>query len=308
MKPITLLVSLTERWLVGSSRISTFDLKCMARAMATPCRWPPESSPTSASGERRCRSTSAIAWTLSSRMRFWSSMPKPPIAKLQRLAADEQVAGDRHGRDHGIVLVDRLDAEVHRVARACGCATGLPSIRISPSSGSVDAGQDLDQRRLAGAVVADQADRLAAADVEADALQRVDARIPFMQVADSMIGVGHAQVSTLIAGALAQPGIGDDGEDGQEADGELEPVGVDLAEHQAVVDDADQERADDARRSTVPMPPASDVPPITAAATACSSSPSPIEGSGEPSRSTWISAGEAGQHRAEHEADDLHAR
>ena len=37
-------VSLTERWLVGSSRISTLDLKCMARAMATPCRWPPESS------------------------------------------------------------------------------------------------------------------------------------------------------------------------------------------------------------------------------------------------------------------------
>ena len=40
--------------------------------------------------------------------------------------------------------------------------------------------------------------------------------------------------------------------------------------------------------STVPMPPASEAPPITAAATACSSSPSPIDGSGEPSRSTWI--------------------
>ena len=40
--------------------------------------------------------------------------------------------------------------------------------------------------------------------------------------------------------------------------------------------------------NTVPMPPASEAPPITAAATACSSSPSPIEGSGEPSRSTWI--------------------
>ena len=40
---------------------------------------------------------------------------------------------------------------------------------------------------------------------------------------------------------------------------------------------------------TVPMPPVSAVPPITAAATACSSMPSPIEGSGELRRSTWIS-------------------
>ena len=35
---------------------------------------------------------------------------------------------------------------------------------------------------------------------------------------------------------------------------------------------------------TVPIPPVRAVPPITAAATACSSSPSPIDGSGEPSR------------------------
>src|ERR1700731_4422304 len=39
---------------------------------------------------------------------------------------------------------------------------------------------------------------------------------------------------------------------------------------------------------TVPIPPVRAVPPITAAATACSSSPSPIDGSGEPSRKTWI--------------------
>ena len=37
------------------------------------------------------------------------------------------------------------------------------------------AGQDLDQRRLAGAVVADEADDLALVDVEIDAAQRVDA-------------------------------------------------------------------------------------------------------------------------------------
>src|SRR5665213_1630459 len=39
-KLMTLLVSLTDRWFVGPSRISSRDLKCMARAIATPCRWP----------------------------------------------------------------------------------------------------------------------------------------------------------------------------------------------------------------------------------------------------------------------------
>ena len=57
----------------------------------------------------------------------------------------------------------------------------------------VHAGEDLDQRRFAGAVVADEPERLAALDVEADALQRMDAGIPFVQIAAlEMIGVGHA--------------------------------------------------------------------------------------------------------------------
>ena len=44
------------------------------------------------------------------------------------------------------------------------------------AAGRLDhAGEDLDQRRLAGAVVADQPDDLAAVDVQADAAERVDA-------------------------------------------------------------------------------------------------------------------------------------
>jgi hypothetical protein len=45
----------------------------------------------------------------------------------------------------------------------------------------VRAGQDLDQRRLAGAVVADEADGLAGMDGEVDILQRVHAAVPFLQ-------------------------------------------------------------------------------------------------------------------------------
>src|SRR6266478_1150836 len=44
---------------------------------------------------------------------------------------------------------------------------------------------------------------------------------------------------------LSQPGIGDDGQYGQPADGKFEPVGVDTRQHQTVVDDTDEQRADD---------------------------------------------------------------
>src|SRR5260370_15969816 len=40
-----------------------------------------------------------------------------------------------------------------------------------------------------------------------------------------------------------QPRIGHDGKYGEPTDGEFEPVGINLRQHQAVVDDPDQERA-----------------------------------------------------------------
>ena len=92
---------------------------------------------------------------------------------LRRLAAEEDVArhvlllGERQ------VLVDHLDAELapragielQDVAAVEGDRAGI---------GAVDAGDGLHQRRLAGAVVADQADHLAGRDGEVDAVQHVD--------------------------------------------------------------------------------------------------------------------------------------
>ena len=49
-----------------------------------------------------------------------------------------------------------------------------PSKAIAAGIGAVDAGDGLHQRRLAGAVVADQADHLAGRDLEIDAVQHVD--------------------------------------------------------------------------------------------------------------------------------------
>ena len=50
----------------------------------------------------------------------------------------------------------------------------LPSHSIVPESGGIDAGDRLDERRLAGAVVADQGDHLAGVDLEVDARERPD--------------------------------------------------------------------------------------------------------------------------------------
>ena len=52
--------------------------------------------------------------------------------------------------------------------------TALPTKRISPWLGRKIAGDDLDQRRLAGAVVAHQADHLARQDLHVDVMQRAD--------------------------------------------------------------------------------------------------------------------------------------
>ena len=54
-------------------------------------------------------------------------------------------------------------------------ATGAPSIRISPVVGGLHAGEDLHQRRLAGAVLAHERVDLAGAEVEVDAVERGDA-------------------------------------------------------------------------------------------------------------------------------------
>ena len=54
-------------------------------------------------------------------------------------------------------------------------STGFPAKRISPLSAREDAGQDLDQRRFAGAVVAEQPQHFAFAEIEAHVLDGVHA-------------------------------------------------------------------------------------------------------------------------------------
>src|SRR4051812_671907 len=198
-------------------------------------------------------------------LRHLGAVHKTDAADLptaQRLAADEDVPGYGHLRDHRRVLVDRLDPQAHR--RLGRGEADLLAFDEDPAGiRLVDAGEDLDQGRLAGAIVADQAHDLSSLGVEVDALERMDAAIPLLQplAADQRVGAGTNETVTRLGvlderfghgpalphppRALAHGGVQDHRDDGQRPDREADPVGVDAAHAKAVVDRADQAGADD---------------------------------------------------------------
>src|SRR3954454_7612271 len=89
------------------------------------------------------------------------------------LAAEEDVLGRREVIAQGQVLVDDLDALSPRVDRLVEMDRAVVDPDLALGRREV-AGDDLDQGRLAGAVVAHEADRLARLDLEAHALGRLD--------------------------------------------------------------------------------------------------------------------------------------
>ena len=77
-------------------------------------------------------------------------------AEAARLAAERQVLRDGQIEEQAELLVDGGDAE-RRAPGACrGSSTGVAADRDRAGVGGEHAGQDVDQRRLAGAVLADQ--------------------------------------------------------------------------------------------------------------------------------------------------------
>ena len=77
-----------------------------------------------------------------------------------RLAAEEQIAGDVDRVAERQVLVDHLDAR-GRASAGEAKATGVAVDLDRAGVGDDGAGQHLAQRRLAGAIVADQPEHLA---------------------------------------------------------------------------------------------------------------------------------------------------
>src|SRR5262249_3539161 len=91
------------------------------------------------------------------------------------LVSEHDVLRDRQLRDEAELLIDRRDAERLRVARRVdgdGAPVDLDRARVAP----VGAAEDLHQRRLAGAVFTEQDVHFARVEIEADAVERDDAR------------------------------------------------------------------------------------------------------------------------------------
>ena len=98
------------------------------------------------------------------------------------LAAQEQVFGDGHRRSHRQVLIHRFDA------LASGIDRGVKLDRLSVQQhlafvGNERAGQRLDQRGLARAVVADDGEDLAGQQLEVGAIQRGDVTVALDEAA-----------------------------------------------------------------------------------------------------------------------------
>ena len=146
----------------------------MARPIAMPWRSPPESWPTVLSTEMPTPRKPIVLSRMSFAMRF-SFADLDEAEAVGDLAADEEVAPERLFLAERLVLVHRLDR--HRVRgtdrERCGVDL-LVADEDAARRGWHDAGERLDERRFAGAVVADQADDLVPADREVDVAERMD--------------------------------------------------------------------------------------------------------------------------------------
>ena len=89
------------------------------------------------------------------------------------LLAQEQVRDNVEVVAEREVLVNGRDSEPGRIGGTRD-RHGLPLEAETALVGRMDAGDHLDQRRLAGAVVADEGDDLAGTNLEVDVLQRLD--------------------------------------------------------------------------------------------------------------------------------------
>ena len=175
---------------VGSSRITTREFQSTARATATDCRWPPESVATSWRIERIVVTESVFERL--GRLRLHDRLLQA-LEPVVHLAAEVHVLDDVQVVAEREVLVDDLDAEARRVLRPVD--RDRPRLEQDLAGvGRVDAGDALDERRLARAVVADEGHHLAGAHLEVDVGQRLDGAEALRQPADLEDRRGRARL------------------------------------------------------------------------------------------------------------------
>ena len=155
---------------VGSSRITTREFHITALATATDWRWPPErpGDRLAHRADRRDREALERLRRPLLHRRLVEPAERPELlAPEVHVLDDVEVVGERE------VLVDDLDAEVRGVLRPVDVDRRALEEDLAAVD-RVDAGDALDQRRLAGAVVADERHDLAGGDVEVHLVQRLD--------------------------------------------------------------------------------------------------------------------------------------
>ncbi len=117
-----------------------------------------------------------------------------PLAAEEHVRDDVEVVGQRQ------VLVDDLDPESSGVARSVD-VDGLALDENLAFVERIDAGNALDQRRLAGAVVADEGHHLSSAHLEVDLVERLHG-------AERLRGVSHFKERGVGHEALVRSGRG----------------------------------------------------------------------------------------------------
>ena len=124
-----------------------------------------------------------------------SRVHPPPVeqAVAAKFAAEEDVLGDRAEGDEIDLLVDRADAAVLRLLGR-GELDRLAAEDDLAGVVAVGAGEHLDQRRFAGAVLADQGHHFGRLDLERRGGERVDAHEPLVDIAHGEEGRGLDQL------------------------------------------------------------------------------------------------------------------
>ena len=159
-----------SRFPVGSSARMMAGRVTIARAMATRCCWPPESS-FGAWSARSARPTLSSA----SRARRRRSVRRHPAVKqrqldiLQRRGAGKKIEA----------LEDEADevAAEQRTLIAVELADVDSVEAVGPAGRRIEAAEDVHRRRLAGTARPHDGDELAAVDREVDAAKRRDHRV-----------------------------------------------------------------------------------------------------------------------------------
>ena len=163
----------TSRLAVGSSSTSTLappSTAISARAIAMRCHWPPESSAPSVYARESVVSRPCGSASTSSSAPARSSAARIALVVVQQLdrAEADVVAHRQLVVDE--VLEDRGDAAPPRAARVTRVSR-TPSTSDAARLRLVEPREQLDERRLAGAVQADDRERLAGRDRQVEAAQ-----------------------------------------------------------------------------------------------------------------------------------------